>query len=106
MIVNRREFLAALAAGYVVTAEGLWLPGKKVISIPKREVVQPDYLRIILEGEGNPLPVGVNGKILMIPYGEVVNVPKEFVRVLDDAMQFDLDNRAGPLLVHPYRLAA
>ena len=34
--MNRRKFLAFLAAGGVVTATGLWLPGQKLISIPKK----------------------------------------------------------------------
>ena len=33
--MNRRKFLAFLAAGGVVTAAGLWLPGQKLISIPR-----------------------------------------------------------------------
>lgn len=33
--MNRRELLRCLAAGGVVTAEGLWWPGRKLISIPK-----------------------------------------------------------------------
>ena len=37
--MNRRRFLAALAAGIVVTAEGLWVPGAKLISTPK---LRPD----------------------------------------------------------------
>jgi hypothetical protein len=32
--MDRRAFLAAMAAGAIVTAEGLWIPGKKLISIP------------------------------------------------------------------------
>ena len=32
--MDRRAFLAALAAGAVVTAGGLWIPGQKLISIP------------------------------------------------------------------------
>jgi hypothetical protein len=34
--MDRRKFLAAMAAGAVVTAEGLWIPGQKLISIPKK----------------------------------------------------------------------
>jgi hypothetical protein len=34
-LMNRRGFMAAIAAGAVVTAEGLWMPGSKLISIPK-----------------------------------------------------------------------
>ena len=33
--MNRRKFLAAMAAGAILTAEGLWIPGAKLISIPK-----------------------------------------------------------------------
>jgi len=33
--MNRRELLCALAAGAIVTAEGLWMPGKRLISIPR-----------------------------------------------------------------------
>ena len=36
--MDRRAFLAAIAAGAVVTAEGLWLPGQKLISIPKKSL--------------------------------------------------------------------
>lgn len=32
--MNRRQLLAGLAAGGVLTASGLWMPGKKLISIP------------------------------------------------------------------------
>ncbi len=34
--MNRRKFMAAFAAGAIITAEGLWIPGQKLISIPKR----------------------------------------------------------------------
>ena len=34
--MDRREFLAAISAGAVVTAGGLWLPGQKLISIPSK----------------------------------------------------------------------
>ena len=33
--MDRRTFLAAMAAGAIVTAEGLWIPGQKLISIPR-----------------------------------------------------------------------
>jgi len=36
--MNRREFMAAIGAGGVVTASGLWMPGEKLISIPSGEV--------------------------------------------------------------------
>ncbi len=37
---SRREFLlAAFATGAVLTAEGLWIPGRKLISIPKKHLI-------------------------------------------------------------------
>ena len=37
--MDRRTFLAAMAAGAIVTAEGLWVPGQKLISIPKKQFI-------------------------------------------------------------------
>ena len=34
--MDRRKFLSMLAAGAVVTAEGLWIPGRKSIFLPPR----------------------------------------------------------------------
>ncbi len=43
MQVSRRRFLqVALAAGAVMTAEGLWMPGEKLISIPSKKIFIPD----------------------------------------------------------------
>jgi hypothetical protein len=38
-VVNRRELLGAIAAGGVMTAAGLWMPGQKLISIARRPEV-------------------------------------------------------------------
>jgi hypothetical protein len=46
--MNRREMLAFLAAGGVVTASGLWWPGQKLISIPKDHVIGGQPLTIML----------------------------------------------------------
>ena len=106
--LSRREFLAALAAGGVVTAAGLWMPGTKLISIPKRIMVPPDHLgdvHLVLEGDGEPLPVGVNGRVIFIPRGEPVWVPEKFVHVLDNAVHSKLDEHndlIGGLLLYPY----
>ena len=39
MGMNRRKFMAMIAAGGVVTATGMWMPGSKLISIPKKSGV-------------------------------------------------------------------
>ncbi len=37
---SRREFLlAAFAAGAIITAEGLWIPGQRLISISKKHLI-------------------------------------------------------------------
>lgn len=49
--MNRREFMAMLAAGGVMTAAGIWMPGEKVISIPSRKIFVPAGGLAWLEGE-------------------------------------------------------
>ena len=44
MNMTRRELFAAFAAGAVVTAEGLWFPGTKLISIPAAPIALYDVL--------------------------------------------------------------
>ncbi len=41
MKLSRRHFMAAIAAGMVMTAEGLWMPGQKLISIPSKKIFIP-----------------------------------------------------------------
>ena len=41
--MNRRKFLAFIAAGGVVTATGLWMPGQKLISIPSGKRFDSGY---------------------------------------------------------------
>lgn len=38
MSFSRREFLAAMAAGGMVVAGDLWVPGEKLISIPRQKI--------------------------------------------------------------------
>ena len=42
--MDRRKFLAAMAAGAVITAEGLWIPESKLISIPSKSDPYMEYL--------------------------------------------------------------
>jgi len=42
MEISRRQFIGAMAAGAIVTAEGLWVPGQKLISIPSRKIFIPE----------------------------------------------------------------
>ncbi len=38
-MITRRELIAMLGAGAVITAEGLYWPGAKLVSIPKRHLI-------------------------------------------------------------------
>jgi len=57
MMYSRREFLRCMAAGGIVTATGLWFPGEKLISIPKRtgntlvsiDMITREALRVLHE---------------------------------------------------------
>jgi len=51
---SRREFLAMMAAGMVMTAEGIWMPGQKLISIPSKKIFMPELPpgRMELKGSG------------------------------------------------------
>lgn len=51
MDVSRRKFFAMMAAGAVVTAEGLWMPGQKLISIPRRVRTIADDFEIYYNGD-------------------------------------------------------
>ena len=48
--LTRRQFLAAMMAGGVMTAAGLWMPGEKVISIPSRKIFVPRASLAYLDG--------------------------------------------------------
>lgn len=41
--MNRREFMKRIAAGGVVTAAGIWMPGEKLISIPSGKIFGNEY---------------------------------------------------------------
>jgi hypothetical protein len=79
--MNRREFLKRLAAGGVVTAAGLWMPGEKLISIPSRKIFVPKSYLAWLEG-----PIAclyrIGGEIQRIDtrHFDVPIVGAEFVR--------------------------
>lgn len=51
-MLNRRGFLTALVGAFVADPErALWVPGKKLISIPKPQVqMDPDYAFRLQEG--------------------------------------------------------
>ena len=44
---SRREFLAAIAAGGMVVAGELWVPGQKLISIPSKKIWTFDDASIV-----------------------------------------------------------
>lgn len=63
--MNRREFVAMMLAGGVVTAAGIWMPGDKLISIPSRKIFIPEGTLAWLDA-GEPR-IYQNGEIKVIP---------------------------------------
>lgn len=67
-MMNRRELICALGAGAIITAEGLWIPGQKLISIPKKHLIglHRDYISLVDDATGRILcrvirgPAGVD----------------------------------------------
>lgn len=57
--MNRRQFMQALMAGAVVTAEGLWMPGAKTISIPSGKVFTGQEY-IVISGPNQEYHIGVD----------------------------------------------
>jgi hypothetical protein len=69
MKMTRRELLAGIMAGGVLTAAGLWVPGTKMISIPSGKVFGNEYginstFRLI--DENTVSYVGVEDKVVSI----------------------------------------
>jgi hypothetical protein len=59
---------------------------------PKGKEPSPDKVRIIIQrteeaGGDEPVPVGVNGKIMLVPRGEEVEIPVSYFEVLKNAVK-------------------
>ena len=88
--MNRREFIAAMAAGMIVTDAGLWMPGQTLISIPSKRFFIPKGTLAWLE-DGVPYVRLSGGKILQIPkYFDVAVRGFEIVQELDSPDVIDL----------------
>ena len=61
--LSRREFIAALMAGGVITAQGLWMPGTKLISIPKRIMVPPGLYGVSIATLSEPMNQRINADL-------------------------------------------
>ena len=63
--MNRRQFVAAMLAGGVLTASGLWLPGEKMISIPSHTYFLPKGALAWFDGD--TAYVRRKGKNIVVP---------------------------------------
>ncbi len=85
---NRREFMAVLMAGGVVTVAGLWLPGEKLISIPSHRYFVPAGQLAWMEGEqtvfyGGALRSGKSELIRLSPHFKDLVQGAQLVRQLE-----------------------
>ncbi len=62
-MLNRRELLFMMAAGVVMTAEGVWMPGRKLISIPKGHLIglHNDYISLVDDYSARVLCSAIRG---------------------------------------------
>ena len=76
---NRREFFAAMAAGMVVTAEGLWMPGEKLISIPSHRYFAPaGSLAWMDRAKREFVEHHYEIAKVMLPGGKIIEIPEYF----------------------------
>lgn len=74
--------------------------------------LKPGYVRMIIQivdepGGEEPVPVGVNGKVMLIPRGEKVDVPERYWEALRHAERFVYDAmRDGGINPVPRKVSA
>jgi hypothetical protein len=88
MTMTRRELLAGMLAGGVMTAAGLWVPGTKLISIPTGKVFGNEYginSTFMLLDDLTVKYVGAEDKVVSI---------KEFIQWMQKNAAHMMKNRA------------
>lgn len=84
--MNRRSFLGLSLKSAVLgiaLSTNLGRAGFSVITIRKERTV----LLEVFPGVQNPLPIGVNGSVMVVPTGEPVEVPYRFYEALKNAVK-------------------
>ena len=86
MEISRRGFIAGMAAGMIMTAEGLWMPGQKLISIPSKKIFIPQGRLAWMEGDTMWMYAKGAGKISIPSYFDFevrgAEVSKEAVKII------------------------
>lgn len=54
-------------------------------------------------GGDEPVPVGVNGKVMLVPRGTQVSIPEEYYHVLNNASRLHYDTDSNGSLIMPPR---
>lgn len=60
---------------------------------PKGQEIAPGKVKIIIQrtddsGGDEPVPIGVNGKVMLVPRGEEVGIPMAYFRVLENCVTY------------------
>lgn len=82
--MNRRNFLGLFLRGALLGAALSTSLGRAALHLVKVE------RRVVLEvapGIDNPLAVGVNGDVMLLPCGEPINIPYPYYEVLKNAIK-------------------
>lgn len=97
---NKEDFVSAIKRKQSVDAT------TRVVFDSSRDPA-PGYARVLLHRDptpnhaNSPVPIGLNGQIYMVPRGVEVDVPKEFVGVLNDAKTLQVRQQEQESRINP-----
>ena len=83
------------------------LPSSVIKNTTDKKPLKPGYARIVIHKDPTPghansaVPLGLNGTFLLVPRGVAVDVPLEFIGVLQDAVQTTITQKSEPTPSNP-----
>lgn len=83
------------------------LPASLVKSMKDKAPLKPGYARIVIHKDPTPghanssVPLGLNGTFMLVPRGVEVDIPLEFIGVLQDAVQTLITQKTEPTPSNP-----
>lgn len=83
------------------------LPSSVIKQMTDKKPLKPGYARIVIHKDPTPghanssVPLGLNGTFMLVPRGVEVDVPLEFISVLQDAVQTTITQKSEPTPSNP-----
>lgn len=70
---------------------------------PERKMVRVIIHKTDEPGGDEPVPVGVNGRVMLVPRGKQVDIPEDYFHVLSNASRLHYDTDGNGSLIYPPR---